>query len=115
MLHLADLRLNPRRAKRAHQHIAPIALAEHLDANRPTLIQLTAYKHAINLQKLTAGHPNCHVKKSFHLNNQSNSNAALKSGVKVGEKTDSTTVKTIAESYLLASVNFYRTAIVFNS
>ena len=58
MLHLADLRLNPRRAKRAHQHIAPIALAEHLDANRPTLIQLTAYKHAINLQKLTADHPN---------------------------------------------------------
>ena len=27
------------------------------------------------------------------------------------EKTDSTTVKTIAEPYLLASVNFYRTAI----
>ena len=28
------------------------------------------------------------------------------------EKTDSTTVKTIAELYLLASVNFYRTAII---
>ena len=27
------------------------------------------------------------------------------------QKTDSTTVKTIAEPYLLASVNFYRTAI----
>ena len=31
------------------------------------------------------------------------------------KKTDSTTVKTIAEPYLPASVNFYRTAIVFNS
>ena len=31
------------------------------------------------------------------------------------EKTDSTTVKTIAEPYLLASVNFYRTAITFNN
>ena len=29
------------------------------------------------------------------------------------EKTDSTTVKPIAEPYLLASVNFYRTAILF--
>ena len=29
------------------------------------------------------------------------------------ETTDSTTVKTIAEPYLLASVNFYRTAILF--
>ena len=29
------------------------------------------------------------------------------------EKTDSTTVKTIAEPYFLASVNFYRTAIDF--
>lgn len=29
------------------------------------------------------------------------------------EKTDSTTVKTIAEPYFLASVNFYRTAIIF--
>ena len=28
------------------------------------------------------------------------------------EKTDSTTVKTIAEPYFLASVNFYRTAII---
>ena len=31
------------------------------------------------------------------------------------EKTDSTTVKTIAEPYFLASVNFYRTAIIFNN
>ena len=30
------------------------------------------------------------------------------------EKTDSTTVKPIAEPYLLASVNFYRTAIKKN-
>lgn len=30
------------------------------------------------------------------------------------EKTDSTTVKTIAEPYFLASVNFYRTAIKNN-
>ena len=52
---------------RAHQHIAPIALVEHLDTNRPTLIQLTAYKHAVNLQKLTASHPNCRVKKCFAL------------------------------------------------
>ena len=29
------------------------------------------------------------------------------------EKTDSTTVKPIAEPYFLASVNFYRTAIIF--
>ena len=31
------------------------------------------------------------------------------------EKTDSTTVKTIAEPYFLASVNFYRTAIIANN
>ena len=31
------------------------------------------------------------------------------------EKTDSTTVKTIAEPYFLASVNFYRTAIFANN
>ena len=30
------------------------------------------------------------------------------------ETTDSTTVKTIAEPYLLASVNFYRIAIIIN-
>ena len=30
------------------------------------------------------------------------------------QKTDSTTAKTIAEPYLLASVNFYLTAIIYN-
>ena len=30
------------------------------------------------------------------------------------KKTDSTTVKPIAEPYLLASVNFYLTAIIYN-